>query len=88
MREWGSATQLIRPNRAAPGLAGRGWTRPTWLPPPHAPRAGGSQPAPQGGGGRGLGRSAALYISSEPASRVSDAIYAATLVRDDLMMGE
>jgi hypothetical protein len=34
MREWGSATQLIRPNRAAPGLAGRGWPRPTWLPPP------------------------------------------------------
>jgi hypothetical protein len=88
MREWGSATQLIRPNRAAPGLAGRGWPRPTWLPPPTRHELVEASPRRKEGGGRGLGRSASLYISSEPVSRVSDAIYAATLIRDDLMMGE
>ena len=41
---------VVRPNRAAPRLAGRGDPSPRGCP-PYAPRAGVSQPAPRGGRG-------------------------------------
>ena len=53
----------MRPNRAAPRLAGRGDPSPRGCP-PYAPRAGVSQPAPRGGRGSGaVGRELHLFFA-------------------------
>ena len=71
---------VVRPNRAAPRLAGRGDPGPRGCP-PYAPRAGGSQPAPRGGQGFGAaGR--VLRVLSLVASPDSAAAFVVTMLVD------